>query len=171
MEAFKTVRFSLRHLATAVARNTRDFGAPLSAVLDHYLDWAFTRGWSLVSVWGSPDPSTLTMATLERSEQRGMVSDEQITVVWLGGDELETPDYLVAYPVPDLSGFLVWLEDQGFELDQDRDGYYHPEGGGYIAGTHLAKLQDAELIRAGDFSILRDRLVAISALTDFRVQA
>jgi hypothetical protein len=147
MESFRTVRFNLRDLVMAVGQKTGDLGLPISEVFNKYYGWAHAAGWRLHAMMGIK-AENIFVVTAERSDQRVMVQDEIITVVWKGGDDLQTPDYVEAYPPRNLAGFMVYLEDHGWELCEDRDGYWNERASVRIDGTALTKISDSQLIRA-----------------------
>lgn len=151
MDIVKTVRFSLKDLLLSVrAQRVTKRRLSVGEALDRYTAWAMSRGWRLLGLSALKSLDQMALVKVEREERETLICDEIYTMLWKGTSDCETPDYLEAFPVRDLTRFCDYLESNGWELCDDRDGYQNSEL--YISGDQLNDLREDELL--GDWSAL-----------------
>lgn len=140
MTEARHVRFYISELAEALEAYQKLKAPSISEALTYYYRWAMARGWHLKSAGGTATRPRVWLARQERSSQLEVQSvDTLYDVVWISEDAHGSPDFLESHSVAGLLATVIeGLEDRGWVLDPDRDGYARE--GGYIAGQVLAQV-------------------------------
>lgn len=116
------VRFKLSELLAAVRRTLNIEAAPnTQEALKFYMEWATSRGWSLVAAANQLDPGSL-VTRLERTAQVELVSEEFWNVIWEGDDTTGSPDIIAYAAEPTDEAESVAYE---VELEFRKGGWVH----------------------------------------------
>lgn len=126
MKALKHVRFHLSELVQALECYGKLHRPGVCEALDYYYNWAQARGWVFRAGFGYPvKGSKIWIGTGDRNAQLEIQEQEVLyEVVWSGEDTDGTCDFLEAFPVVSMVQRIIEvLEDRGWFMDADTDGY------------------------------------------------
>jgi len=136
------IRFYISELIAALEAYGKLRRPSISEALTYYYNWAYARGWRIISVLGHGGRQRIWTGAGDRSTQLEIQElDYAYEVVMAGEDTDGTCDFIEAFPVVvAVRDIVEELEARGWVIDADRDGYQKEDGYLYIAGGQIAKL-------------------------------
>lgn len=141
MKTMKHVRFHLNELVQALECYGKLRRPSVCQALDFYYAWALARGWTYKAGFGYPVKArTLWIGGGDHANPQLEIQERDVLyeVVWSADDSTDgTCDFLEAFPVVDIVQRIIEvLEDRGWGLDPERDGY-QKAGGDRISGAAI----------------------------------